>query len=89
MVYEFGRNRSRHLPEGTEENQEIPVRAAGVRSRFEPSTFRIQVGGGLEIGLSERVLRLLTIELTLDQTLGNWYHFIKPIRRIQNLLSVK
>jgi hypothetical protein len=28
------------------------------------------------------------IEMTVGQTLGNWYHFIKPIRLIKNLLSV-
>jgi hypothetical protein len=36
---------------------------------------------------SERVVRLFTIEVTLDQTLENWYHFIKPIHRIKNLLK--
>jgi hypothetical protein len=38
---------------------------------------------------SGRVFRLLTIEVTLYQTLGNWYHFIEPILRIKNLLTVK
>jgi hypothetical protein len=28
-------------------------------------------------------------EVTLDQTLENWYHFIKPIDGIQNLLRAK
>jgi hypothetical protein len=41
------------------------------------------------VGPSERVVRLFTIEVTLDQTLGNWYHFIKPIHRIKNLLTAK
>jgi hypothetical protein len=45
--------------------------------------------GGLEVGPSERVLRLFTIEVTLDQTLGNWCHLIKPILRIKDLLTVK
>jgi hypothetical protein len=38
----------------------------------------------LEVGPSECVVSLLTIEVSLDQTLGNWYHFIKPIHRIKN-----
>jgi hypothetical protein len=33
--------------------------------------------------------RLFTFEVTLDQTLGNLYHFIKPIHRFKNLLTVK
>jgi hypothetical protein len=41
------------------------------------------------MGPSERVLRLFTIEVTLDRTLGNWYHFIKPIDRFKNLLTIK
>jgi hypothetical protein len=40
------------------------------------------------VGPSERDVRSFTIEVTLDQTLGNWYHF-KPIHRIKNLLTVK
>jgi hypothetical protein len=47
------------------------------------------VGEGLEVGPSERVVLLLTIQLTSDQTSGNWYRFIKLIRRIKNLLTVK
>jgi hypothetical protein len=43
----------------------------------------------LEVGPSDRDVRFFTIEVTLDQTLGNWYHFIKPIHRIKNLLTVK
>jgi hypothetical protein len=34
----------------------------------------------LEVGLSERDVRFFMMEETLDQTLGNWYHFIKPTR---------
>jgi hypothetical protein len=45
--------------------------------------------GVLEVGPSEHVVHLFTIEVTLDQTLGNWYHFIKPIHRNKNLLIVK
>jgi hypothetical protein len=45
--------------------------------------------GPLKKGPSERVLRLFTIEVNTDQTLGNWYHFMKPVRRIKNLLTVK
>jgi hypothetical protein len=45
--------------------------------------------GALEVGPSERVVRLFTIEVILDQTLKNWYHFIKPIHRIKNLQIVK
>jgi hypothetical protein len=42
-----------------------------------------------EVGPSKRIVRLFTTEVTLDQTLGNWYHFIKPIHHIKNLLTVK
>jgi hypothetical protein len=45
--------------------------------------------GALEVGPSERDVRLFTIEVASDLTLGNWYHFIKPIHRIKNLLTVK
>jgi hypothetical protein len=41
------------------------------------------------MGSSERFVRLFTTEVGLDQTLGNWYHFIKPIHRIKNLVRVK
>jgi hypothetical protein len=30
-----------------------------------------------------------SIEVTLDQILRKWHHFIKPFRRIKNLLTVK
>jgi hypothetical protein len=49
-------------------------------------------GGGraaLDVGPSERIVHLFMIEMTLDQTFGNWCHFIKPIHRIKNLLTVK
>jgi hypothetical protein len=45
--------------------------------------------GALVLGPTARVLRLFVIEVALDQTLGNWYHFIKPIRRVKNLIIVK
>jgi hypothetical protein len=45
--------------------------------------------GAVEVGSSDRVIRLFTIEVTLDQALGNWCHFIKPVTRIKNLLTVK
>jgi hypothetical protein len=45
--------------------------------------------GALEVGTSGRTIRLFTIEVTLDETMGNWYHFIKPILRIKNLLTMK
>jgi hypothetical protein len=45
--------------------------------------------GGAGGGPFECVVRLFLIEGSLDQTLGNWYHFIKPIHRIKNLLTVK
>jgi hypothetical protein len=36
---------------------------------------RYGAAGGLEVGLSERAVRLYTIQVILDQTtLGNWYH---------------
>jgi hypothetical protein len=31
---------------------------------------------------------LICEEMTSDQTLGNWYHFIQPIHRIKSLLTV-
>jgi hypothetical protein len=45
--------------------------------------------GALEVGPTERVVRSFTTEVTLDQTLGNWYHFIKPTNRIKDSLTVK
>jgi hypothetical protein len=44
--------------------------------------------GGSGVAPSEHVL-LFTTEVTLDQTLGNWYQFIKPIHRIKNLLILQ
>jgi hypothetical protein len=44
--------------------------------------------GVLEVGTSNRIIRLFVIEVALDQILGNWYHFIKPTHRINNLLIV-
>jgi hypothetical protein len=41
------------------------------------------------VDLSERVDSLFTIEVTLEQKLGNWYHFIKRTHRIKNLLTAK
>jgi hypothetical protein len=32
---------------------------------------------------------LFTAEMTSDQTLGKWYHIVKPIYRNKNLLKVK
>jgi hypothetical protein len=48
-----------------------------------------RVAGGLEVGPSVHIVHLLTIEVTSDETVGNWYHFIKPIHCIKNLLTVK
>jgi hypothetical protein len=45
--------------------------------------------GGSRVDSSERFVLLFTIEVTLDQILGNWYHFIKPTHRIKNFLTVK
>jgi hypothetical protein len=45
--------------------------------------------GALEVGPSKRIARLFTMEVAVDRTLGNWYHFIKPIHRTENLLKVK
>jgi hypothetical protein len=45
--------------------------------------------GAHEVSPSDRIVLLFTIEVTLDQTLGNRYHFIKPICRIKNLLRLK
>jgi hypothetical protein len=59
-------------------------------SGSQSEAYRPCVGGGaLEMGPSERVVRLFTIEMALDQTLGNWYHFFKPTHRINNLLTVR
>jgi hypothetical protein len=41
------------------------------------------------MGPIECIIRLFMIEMTLDQTLGNWYHFIKLVHGIKNLLTVK
>jgi hypothetical protein len=43
----------------------------------------------LEVGPSERAIRLFTIEVTLDQILGDWYLSIKRIHHITSLLTVK
>jgi hypothetical protein len=43
----------------------------------------------LKVGSSEHIVCLFTTEVTLDQTPGNWYHFIKLIHLIKNLLTVK
>jgi hypothetical protein len=45
--------------------------------------------GALKVGPSGRTVLLFTIEVTADETLGNWYHYIKPIHRIKNLLTLK
>jgi hypothetical protein len=45
--------------------------------------------GRLELGPSDRVLRLFTNEVTLCQTVGNGYHINKPIRRIKNVPTLK
>lgn len=45
--------------------------------------------GALKVSPSEYVVDLFTIEVTLDQALGNGYHFNKPIHRIKNFLAVK
>jgi hypothetical protein len=48
------------------------------------------LGGGSWTGdWPLRTRRFFTIEVALDQTLGNWYHFMKPIHRINNLLIVR
>lgn len=44
--------------------------------------------GALEVSPSECAVCLFMLEVTLDQKLGNWYHFIKPIHHIKNLLTV-
>jgi hypothetical protein len=35
-------------------------------------------------GLPNHTVNLLLLEMTLDQTLGNWFHFIKLIHHIKN-----
>jgi hypothetical protein len=37
-------------------------------------------GETIKMGLLEHV-RLLTTEATVDQTFGNWYHFMKHIQQ--------
>jgi hypothetical protein len=44
-------------------------------------------GGALEVGPAERGVRLVTNDVTLDQTSGNWHHFNNLIHRIQNILT--
>jgi hypothetical protein len=44
--------------------------------------------GVLEVGNSNRIVRLFVVAMTLDQILGNWYRFIKPAHRIKNLVIV-
>jgi hypothetical protein len=41
------------------------------------------------VGPFESVFHLFTIEVTLDRTLGNWYHLIKSNHCFKNLLTVK
>jgi hypothetical protein len=41
----------------------------------------------LEVGPTKLIVYLFVIEVALDQTLGNWYHFFKPIQHIKNLLQ--
>jgi hypothetical protein len=48
----------------------------------------VRIPWGAGGGHSERVVRLFTTEVTSDQILGNWYHFIKPNNSIKNLLRV-
>jgi hypothetical protein len=43
----------------------------------------------LDMGPSKQVICLFMMEVTLDQTLGNWYHFIKPTNRIKDLQTMK
>jgi hypothetical protein len=43
--------------------------------------------GALLVGPSKHAY-LFAVELTLDLTLENWYHFIKPICHIKNLLTM-
>lgn len=45
--------------------------------------------GALEVGTSKSIAPLFITEVTLDQILGKWYHFIKPIQCIKNLLTAK
>lgn len=70
----------------------IPI---GVRS---PVELYHPLGGGgrravglptwaLELGPSESVVLLFTIEMTLNHALGKWYHFIKLTHRIKNFFS--
>jgi hypothetical protein len=43
--------------------------------------------GALAVDPFERIVPLFTIEVTLDQTLENWYPLM-PILRMKNLLAV-
>jgi hypothetical protein len=45
--------------------------------------------GTLKVGVSGSGVPFFTMEVTLDQTPGNWCHFIEPIHRIENVLTVK
>jgi hypothetical protein len=48
-----------------------------------------RVARGLEASHPMRVFRLFTTEITLDQTWGKCYHFIRPIHHIKYLLTLK
>jgi hypothetical protein len=37
----------------------------------------------LEMGPFDLVVRIFASEVTSDQTLGNWYHFMKHIRGVK------
>jgi hypothetical protein len=43
--------------------------------------------GALDVGPSNHTVCLFTTDVTLDQTLGNQYHFIKPIHCIKDLTN--
>jgi hypothetical protein len=45
--------------------------------------------GALDVSPSARTFRLFMIEVTLNQTVGNWYDLITIIHCIMNLLTVQ
>jgi hypothetical protein len=49
------------------------------RGTYAPGKRWDYLPGLQEVGLSEGTVRLFTTEVTLNQTSGNWHHFIKPI----------
>jgi hypothetical protein len=44
--------------------------------------------GALQVGPSQCVILIFTTLVTLDETLANWYYFIKPIHSMVSYFTV-